>query len=184
MSISPRLLGMLLLSLPPKPWPQSRIELAADSRGGPYRWFSDLEELQAQIYYSLDEHEFETLKEHFGVLQQAGLIQPNDQDKEGGASSYPWSEWRLSSADELNGRYPGREQRDRPQDAGNGDWERQRGGRQGGGGMGGGGQGGGGQGGDNQNGDSGRGGIREVLGHATLFSLPREEFENWVNNLF
>ena len=177
MSISPRLLGWILLSLRPNQWPRDQSELKADEGWMPYGWFPRAENLQGRISYSyLDVKGREALEAHFRVLQQIGLIRPTDREEDDVKSRSPWNGWRLSNAEELLEHYPEPEQGgggNRPN--GEGNW--------GDGGRGGGG-GGDNQGGDDQGGGAGRGGIREVLGHATLFSLPRKEFEDWVDNLF
>jgi hypothetical protein len=168
MSIDPHLLGWLLLSMPRKHWPQNRSELEAEERWQRSGW--PIERLRKKIYYSyVANFNIDTLQEHLRLLEKIGLIQPSDEDKDDPNSSYPWSKWRLSNVEETRNLY---------QDYGH---ENGRGGHNDGGN---GGNNGGGQGGGGQDGDSGRGGIREVLGHPTLFSLPRSEFENWVNNLF
>lgn len=178
MSINPRLLGWILLSLRPNQWPRDQSELKADEGWMPFAWFPEAENLQYRILRShLNAQGWETLQAHFGVLHRIGLIRPTDREENDVNSRAPWSGWRLSNADELRGQYPGPEQ-------GGGDDVPNGGGNWGDGGQGGGGRGGDNQGGDNQGGGTGRGGIREVLGHATLFSLPRKEFEDWVDNLF
>jgi hypothetical protein len=110
---------------------------------------------------------------HFQFMEKTGLIKRISQA--GNSDNPPWDEYRLSTSDELGEQFPvdGGESHDGGGRGGNGP------------GKGGGGRGGdddGRGGGDNNEGSGG--GIREVLGHRTLFALPKDEFDDLVSRLF
>lgn len=112
--------------------------------------------------------EIGNLSEYFQHLSDWGLIQSVEkQDK----SVSPLAQWRLSTEEEFqkhNGN--NHDGNDSPGDNGPGD---------NGGGPGG---GGGGLGGNNNDGNGG--GIREVLSHPNLFSLPTTELNAIIDGLF
>lgn len=129
---------------------------------------------------------------HLAALERLGWIQPHSSaDYDGHA---PWNRWRLSTPEELGDRLPFDGPDSRPDSANAGSSDGNSAGHDNGGegnvggngrnGMdGGSGRGGVPSGSDGTPGDGG-GGVRGVLSHPTLFSLPSDEFERYVDNLF
>ncbi|MYN17591.1 hypothetical protein GTP81_12585 [Rugamonas sp. FT107W] len=161
--IDPRLLGLLLMGVKATP------PLPTTFAGQIVRWFRNLHGrpfAQKRIFNLLnaessDYDEFgETIEAHLHYMADLGLLQPVEPWGDGAVP--PLAKWRLSSPDELR-QFPPR-------------------GTNGGGG--------GRRGGDNRDpergdGDGvGGGGVREVLSHPTLFALPQQEFEDFVQGLF
>jgi len=158
-----RLLGLLLMGVRERPPSRNRFAR------GIVRWFQGLHGaplFESWMFDILNEESKnldkvgETVETHLRYMADLGLLQPVP--KTGDGAVPPLEKWRLSSADELR-KFPPR-------------------GTNGGGG--------GRRGGDNRDpergdGDgAGGGGVREVLSHPTLFALPQQEFEDFVQGLF
>ncbi|MYM95427.1 hypothetical protein [Duganella vulcania] len=161
--IDPRLLGLLLMGV--KEVPPLRSRLA----GRFVRWllgFHGWPNAESRIFDVLnaesttDDKIGEAIETHLRYMADLGLLQPVRTVGDGVVP--PLAKWRLSSAGELRRPPP---------------WVTNGGG------------GGGRRGGDDrepERGDDGGGGggVREVLSHPTLFALPQEEFEDFVQGLF
>jgi len=171
-----RLMGALLAVMQDAPGNRH-----ADSLEFPHRelWQTDL--LVAYMHREDGDWNkwFDAIARHLQELSRLGWIRPAQPRVD--APGLPWDSWRLSAPDEINEHLllPVREQQGTKDESG----ERDRGGNGTGRGSGG---NGGRRGGGGDTGEPGAGGtgIRGVLGHPTLFALPTDEFEGFVDKLF
>lgn len=173
-TLNPRLIGFLLLAI------GSRRRVADKwIENNLFRHYRSCEsfvheEMNQRLYGDsfLPEEKLNVIHRHLLGMRDMGLIEYADEHE---AFSRPvLSRWRLKATVE-NGEVRGQ--------GGSHDGNRNNGGRNSGGG--GGGDGNRNTGGDGQDGSNdGQGGIREVLGHPTLFALPKPEFDSWIDGLF